>query len=263
AQARGLAIFAVYGIQRGDGSFEKLAMGVTRNVNPIMGKEIAADVIIDTHLDLEVPVSVENQPGGFSGGSTAVYAFVDLGSEGVIPVGVATVGGMIGGSSDARFTGLPNLSASAFIFEAWGGRSGSFFPLTVAFRRQMGDFGDGIKVGPLLGLTSFVESWSSLEGTIEWKREPGPTPEFAWVLVENANTGAPIWHAVLPGSEKRFTIPSPILARLREDLNMGASLRVTLVQGVEPRFDFGQWSYFDMGLNAYTSFTYDVFTFRF
>ncbi|HWV37686.1 MAG TPA: IPT/TIG domain-containing protein [Vulgatibacter sp.] len=252
-QPRHMAIHATYGIQRADGTFERLAMGVTRNLNPIPDQKVVADVIIDTHLDAEAPVTVQNAPAGHA----EVFAFVDLGGEGVIPVGSATVSSTFGAAS-GRLVSLPRLSAGSFLFEAWGmsGRTG--LPLTVGFRRQSGSLDAGITLGPLLGLTS-ITKWPGEDGIVEWSRRYGPTPEVVYALIETSG-GTPVWHAVLPGTEQRFAIPPPVMDKVRAQFH-GAQLRMTLVQGAEPRFDFGQWGYADMGLNAYTSFTYDSFTF--
>jgi len=254
--SRQMAIYAIFGIERGDGTFEKLSMGVTRNVNPILDAVVTADVILDTHLDAEAPVTVQNAPGAAFGGHTEVFAFVDLGGEGVIPVGSAPVLYDFGTIS-GRLTSLPNLSADSFLFEAWGWK-GMGLPITVGFRRQSGTLDAGITVGPLLGLTTMT-TWPGADGIVEWKRDDGPTPEIVHAQIETSQ-GIPVWHAVLPGTERRFTIPPSVIDSLRAQFR-GAQMRMTLVQGAEPRFDFGQWGYADMGLNAYTSFTYDTFTF--
>jgi len=254
-ESRQMAIYAVFGIVHGDGTFEKLSMGVTRNVNPVIDGQVTADVIIDTHLDAQAPVTVVNAPS-MVGGGTQVFAFVDLGPEGVIPVASTPVTVSFG-SVSGRLTGLPRLSADSFLFEAWGAK-GIGLPLTVAFRRQAGALDAGITMGPLLGLTS-ITTWPGADGIVEWTREDGPTPEIVHAQIVTSQ-GFPVWHAVLPGTERRFAIPTSVLSTIRAQFPR-EQMRMTLVQGAEPRFDFGQWGYTDMGLNAYTSFTYDTFTF--
>ena len=55
-----------------------------------------------------------------------------------------------------------------------------------------------------------------------------------------------------------MVVPEAIVRELEEKYPDGAYLQLTLVTGREPRFSYDQWSYRDLGLDAFTSFTYDA-----
>ncbi len=258
---RNAAVYAVYGIYDDvSGAFERLLMGVSRGVDLVEGETRHADVILDLRLDLEVPITLLNPPGGQS--ASTVYAYVDLGGQGVIPVGsaIASGGGFGGAPATGRLLRLPRLSGESFVFQVWGGG----MPITATFRRQVGDLSQGVELGPLLGLTNITQPRSSFEGVIEWERGAGPEPEIAYVIIELPRQGAPalpIWHIVLPGSERRVTMPTSVVDGLRASFPEGTTLRLTLITGSEPRFSFDQWDYSDTSMASYTSFTYDQITF--
>jgi hypothetical protein len=53
-------------------------------------------------------------------------------------------------------------------------------------------------------------------------------------------------------------VPAEIVTALRAKYPPGTFLQLTLVTGREPRFAYDQWSYRDLFLDSFTSFTYDV-----
>src|SRR5256885_16950060 len=86
--------------------------GVLRGVRPNPDKPITnADIILDTHLDQEVQVTIDSPPA-VSGGHDA-FVDLDLGAAGAIPLDRVTE------NSDAfhfRFHHLPQASGQGFVF---------------------------------------------------------------------------------------------------------------------------------------------------
>ncbi len=255
-----LPFYAVYGIlDEMTQDFDPLLMGVVRSVPINWDTHVTADIILDTRLDLEVPVTVLNPPAldGWSG-TTEVHAFLDLGGDGVIPVGIALTTDALG--SLATLTKLPHLSGDSFLFSAWGGLfSPTGAPLTATFRRQSGDLRSGLTIGPLMGVTRLTQPAGVFTGVIEWERSPGPEPEISFIeIAEPGMFGdVPQWHIVVPGSERRVTMPASMVNALRDKYEPGSMLKLTLIQGREPRFGFDQWAYDDTSIASYTSFTFD------
>ena len=63
-----------------------------------------------------------------------------------------------------------------------------------------------------------------------------------------------MWHIVVPGTETRVSLPPTIMQKVRAQYG-GQGLNLFFLQGREPRFGYEQWSYSDLYINAYTSFT--------
>ncbi|HWV37688.1 MAG TPA: IPT/TIG domain-containing protein [Vulgatibacter sp.] len=247
-------LYAIYGIMNTNtGAFERLLMGVNRAVRVDWEETVDADVVLDTRLDLDVPVTIDNPPA-FRGsvGSTTIYSFVDLGGDGVIPLGTTLSTGPTGGS--ALIQRLPDMAGDSFLFEAWGSVLGGA-PITVTFRKQAGDLRSGLHIGPMMGVAMPTEPAVFFNGTIAWENEPGPAPEITSVDVSDIE-GTPIWNMVLPGSENRVTLPPSMMQMIQDKYPPGSPLIITLLQGREPRFGYEQWSYSDLYINAYTSFTF-------
>ncbi|AKU93068.1 IPT/TIG domain-containing protein [Vulgatibacter incomptus] len=261
-----MAFYAEYGIQDADGSFERLLLGVARGVEVRSGKTVQADIVLDMRLDMSVPVTIENPPriGSWSGTSN-LWAFVDLGPEGVVPVGNTRDSS---GNGSTTLTKLPWLTGDSFLFEVFGGTDADpnprrSRPLTVAFRRQPGDLTAGLTVGPLMGLPSVAQRGdgpitSGGGSVIEWTYEPGPDPEIAYLEI---SAGISVWHIVLPGTERQVQLPASVLDELRTMFPRGTELDMQLISGREPRFTFDQWGYSDTWVQNYTSFSLAVGSF--
>lgn len=260
ASARYMAVYAVYGILNNDtAEFEPLLMGVRRGVNPTTGGDItSADIVLDMHLNKTVPVTVDNPPVlAMARGSSEIFAYMDLGLEGVIPLGSALTDDE---PTHATLEHLPAVSGENVIFHLWGGLIPGTVPLTATFRRQAGDITQGVTMGPLMGLTRMVQPTGQFQGTIEWLHEAGPEPEVAQVQIDEPTLAGPIpqWHMVVPGSERRITVPPSVLQRLRNKYPPGTTLQLTLITAREPRFSYDQWNYTNLDVPAFTSFTWDV-----
>lgn len=256
---RNMALYAVYGILNHDtGAFEPLFMGIRRGLNPVKGQTLSVDIVLDMHLDKSVPVTLLNPPrlGGVSGG-TEVYAYMDVGPDGVIPLGSAST---TSDPSHVTLRNMPTISGENTIFLAWSGLIPGTVPLSASYRRQAGDLSQGITIGPLLGLNRITEPTSGrFNGTIAWAREPGPQPDLYTATIEEPTPAGWVthWHMVLPGTESQVTVPHSVLLDLRSKFDPGTQLLLILYGAREPRFAYEQWSYDDLNLPSYTSFTLD------
>src|SRR5690606_12623883 len=103
------------------------------------------------------------------------------------------------------------------------------------------------------------------KGTFEWNIEPsGQEPDVIFINVFTPEAPPfipepiPHWHTVLPGSERRVTIPDAVRAELRAKLG-GSPVFVTFITGSQPKFEFPEWNYSNIGLASFTSFTYHSF----
>ncbi len=97
-------------------------------------------------------------------------------------------------------------------------------------------------------------------GTIEWSREAGPEALLTMVQIDEPTMAGPVpqWQIVVPGNETRVVVPPSVVQMLNDKYDPGMQLELTLITGREPRFDFDQWNYQNLGLDAFTSFTYDI-----
>lgn len=269
------AVYAIYGIfNRETSGFEPLLMGILRNVSLTPGNDVLdAEIVLNMHLKNRIPVRIENPPyteGEY--GETRVYAAIDLGTEGVIPLGSAVSGVTPAGwpeevgPDQAVLEGMPDLAGENLIFVAEAVRGPSVpVPYTVQFRRQVGEVGEGITIGPLQGLSTIHSPIPGMpfDGVIEWDFDPGPEPELAVVFIDAfvgmTNTRVPLWHVVVPGNQRRVVLPPSALDKLNSDIDalQPNAVQLLILSGREPRFNWDQWNYTNTYLQAFTSYTVD------
>src|SRR4051812_13774954 len=110
-----MTIYAVFGIQddaTNPPAFIPILLGVIRGVQPDPAKpKTDADIILDTHLDQTVNVTVLDPPS--VSGAHDAYVSLDLGQAGAIPLGHVTQ------STDPfhlRFTRLLTVAGQGFVF---------------------------------------------------------------------------------------------------------------------------------------------------
>src|SRR5204862_6192144 len=128
--------------------FTPLLLGVLRGVRPTPARAITdADIILDTHLDQSVDVTVLDPPTVLGGHDA--FVSLDLGQAGAIPLGRALQ------NTDAfhlRFTHLPTAAGQGFVFvDQFGRFQGGILttPVSTYLRRVFGDISGGVTLGPL------------------------------------------------------------------------------------------------------------------
>lgn len=257
------AVYAVLGVVKGS-DFEPYLLGIHRGVVASSTRVAEGkDVVLDMHLDVTAPLSVE---GPISvGGAPAlheVYAWLDLGSEGLIPhpanwgTGSRLYSSVTGPGPRLTFPFFPRLEGSSFLFLDLL-RGTTAYPQSLLYHRQSGALAEGVTLGPMLPLATFVTPapGARFEGTLGWRTEGGATPEVQQlVLSELGPTGGPRWTVIMPGGTTQVSMPAPALEVLRATLPDGAVLRAELITSRVPRFQYNQWTYDELSPVAWTAY---------
>ncbi|MGQ0505198.1 MAG: IPT/TIG domain-containing protein [Myxococcaceae bacterium] len=152
------AVYAVLGVKNKTAfTFTPYVWGIKRGVTTSPDAP-ASDVVVtlDTLLDMNIPITVDN-PLNIDGSAAtnAVYAWLDLGAEGLIPnptnwdTGTRGISGVLTPNPTFSFPTFPRLDGSNFLFlNVASGLGGS--PQSLYYRRQPGDLTQGLTIGPML-----------------------------------------------------------------------------------------------------------------
>jgi len=243
-------LYAVFGIEdTAASSFTPLLLGVVRGVRPDPNNPVTnADIILDTHLDQEVLVTVLNPPA-VSGGHDA-FVDLDLGSSGAIPLDRVTE------NDDAfhfRFHHLPLASGQGLVFVdqygAW--QSGAVVtPVSVYLRRVFDDISAGVTLGPLLPFPVLAQSGPDV---ISWTLGDSPLqPNLMQLRVADGTaTQDTSWSVLLPGTSRQISMPAPVRARLQSGTH-----QISITSSVAPGFDFTHWNDEDLSSGSWTAYAY-------
>ncbi len=262
-----LALYAEFGVADNSVSpptFTPLLMGIKRGLAASPGEKAdGLDIILDMHLDESIPITVEpaqKPPGQLV--VNQVYSYLDLGGEGVVPLGQTQ-------STDDSFVfaNHPRVDGDGLLFLNMAGvldvTSGTVSPpYSFFYRRQYGDPQAGVQIGPMLAFTHLTApaSGGTFAGSLTWSFYDGDTPDVTQVNVAEPSgfSSKPIWDVVVPGSDLSVALPQSALA----SIDPGQQMFWTVITAKTPRFDYDQLGYQQLGVNAWTSFTedYDTFT---
>lgn len=255
------AVYAVYGIvDDRTNLFTPVLMGIARDIRANSANPPEnADIVLDMHLDYSAPISVVNPlvaPGSTLPAVNNVYAFLDLGGEGVVPLGSVS-----SYTPDLVFPGLPEVDGANLVFVNESDVNGT--PVSYFFRRQPGDPRTGIELGPMLGLidvTTPSQTDPGFAGTIAWSVGSGPPPDMTQLqILKLTPLGAvSLWNVILPGDATSVSLPQTAIQSLLDREPPGESLQVLIITDREPRFDYNHWSYGDLGYLSWTSFSFDI-----
>ncbi len=261
------AVYAVMGVfNSAANSFEPYLMGVKRAVtvspdNPATNQ----DIVLDMHLDMTVPVTID-QPISIGGEPTlnSVYAWLDLGAEGLIPnphnwaTGTSPQSSISALIPTLSFPNFPNLDGSNFVFMNLSFDPLVGMPYSIYYRRQPGDLTQGLIIGPMLPTPIFTSPTGTgvFDGTISWSMDPGAVPDLHYVqIVKQTLFGAvTLWSIVLPGSETQVTLPQAAVQKLRTE-EAGNQLSVQILSSRSPKFSYNQWTYETLGGASWSSYT--------
>jgi hypothetical protein len=244
--------YAVFGIEDSatiPASFTPLLLGVLRGVRPNPAKAItSADIILDTHLDRSVDVTVLDPPS-VSGGHDA-FIDLDLGQAGAIPLGRMTQ------NSDPyhlRFAHLPQAAGQGFVFVDQYGRwtgNGITTPVSTYLRRVFGDLDGGVTLGPLLPFPVMQQSGPDL---FSWTTAASPLqPNLQQIRVQDGTAQQDTsWSVLLPGDVRQIAMPAPVRARLQPGTH-----GFSMVTSVSPSFDFAHWTYSDLYSGNWTAYAF-------
>jgi hypothetical protein len=259
------AVYAVLGVLKDAVDFEPYLLGLRRGI-PAASTRVAEgqDVVLDLHLDvtapltLDGPLSVAGQPALHQ-----VYAWLDLGAEGLVPhphnwgTGTRFFSAIEGPGPQLAFPGLPRVDGTSLLFLDLL-RGTSTYPQSLLYHRQPGDPGAGLTLGPLLPLPGFTEpaSGSRFAGAVAWRLAASTAvPDVQQLTLTALGAGTGIrWTAILPGGQTRVTLPEPALEVLRAGLPEGTRLRADLSMARVPRFDYAQWTQETLSPAAWTAY---------
>jgi hypothetical protein len=259
------AVYAVLGVLKDETDFEPYLLGVRRGIaasstRPAEGQ----DVVLDMHLDVTAPLTVDGpvivagQPAPHQ-----VYAWLDLGAEGLVPhphnwgTGTRFFSTVGGPGPRLTFPGLPRVDGASLLFLDLL-RGPTTYPQSLRYHRQPGDPAAGVTLGPLLPLPAFTEPASDrrFAGEVAWS--PGAStavPDVQQLTLVALGEGAGLrWTAILPGGETRVTLPAPALEVLRAGLPEGTRLRADLSLARVPRFEYAQWTFDTLSPAAWTAY---------
>lgn len=247
------AVAATYGI-RDDrtGRFTPYLMGLARGIEVSdVHPADHADIVLDMHLDFTAPVTILAPlftPGSTAPAVNTVYAYLDLGGEGVVPLSQAA-----SVSPDLFVDGLPELDGANFVFVNQSGSGAP--PSSYFFRRQPGDVRSGLALGPMLGFVQVTTpaAGADFTGSVAFDLGPGPPADLAQVQI--ATPTATLWTVILPGGASGVSLPQGAVTGLLDHLPPGTPLFIDVTTDRAPRFDYGHWSYGDLGLLSWTSFS--------
>ncbi|HUU01222.1 MAG TPA: IPT/TIG domain-containing protein [Myxococcota bacterium] len=246
------SVYALFGsYESGMDTFTPALLGVRRNISLISEDPLPGqDIILSTYLDRSVPVHLENPPLGDSENpaSYSAYVSLDLGWDGIIYLSQDQSSG-----TELVLAGLPSAASGAFIFVGLASINGSY-PLSYTFRRQEGEIGDGVTLGPFLGFTEINDppvDGELKDGRIAWSIS-GPTPELCEVLIEtNELIPNVLWRVILPGDVTEINLPAELLGMLPQ----GEPLILLIYTANSPRFDFGRFNYGQLSSGRWTDYS--------
>jgi hypothetical protein len=257
------AVYAVLGVVK-DTDFEPYLLGIHRGISASSTRVAEGqDVVLDMHLDGTVPLTVDG-PVSIDGVTAQhqVYAWLDLGSEGLIPhpynwgTGSRLYSSVVGPGPRLTFPYFPRLEGSSFLFlDLLQGTTA--YPESLLYHRQPGVLTEGVRLGPMLPLATFTTPprGGHFAGTMAWLAEDGATPEVQQlILSELGPTGGARWTVIMPGGPTQVSMPAPALDVLRATLPTGAVLRAELTTSRVPRFQYDQWTYDELSPVAWTAY---------
>jgi hypothetical protein len=231
--------------------FTPALLGVRRairlpNEDPVEGQ----DIVLSTYLDQSVPVHLEDPPTG-ADVLYGSYVSLDLGRDGVIYLSQDT-----GTSIDMVLQNLPSASSNSFIFVGTASTGGGY-PISYTFRRQEGDVGEGVTLGPFLDFTEIIEPQYGAElkdGKFSWTLG-APQPELIEILVRtNELMPNTLWRVVLPGDATEVTLPEELIGLLPQ----GEPLMFLIYTADSPRFSFDRFNYSQLSTGRWTSYTVNL-----
>ncbi|HEY3446357.1 MAG TPA: IPT/TIG domain-containing protein [Myxococcales bacterium] len=248
------AVYAVYGIyDRQTDVFTPYLLGVRRGINADPDRPaLSKDIVLDVHLDRTFPVHFEEPALSLMQkkmARTSVYGWLELGAEGVIPLGSVDTE-----APDVSFGSMPNLDGSDLIFLAYAHDSDSA-PTSYVFRKQLGDLTKGLSIGPMLPLPRIEEPTESFSGTIGWRLDANPEADLARLSVSKIGPSgyASLWSVIMPGAQRSIAMPRNLYEELVATGEQGDLIIISMSFSRAARFDWAHWSYSSLGTDAWTA----------
>jgi hypothetical protein len=261
------AIWGQVGVVAANSStFTPYVMGFVRGLEAEPGVTVSnIDLVMSTHLDLTVPITVETSTINGSYQNT-VYSYLDLGGEGVVPLGSAQATN----TNTFNFTNHPHVDGIGIIFlDELSGLDPSgnqTYPVAFQYARDDGNVSDGVTIGPMPAFTKLLQpaSGGNFTGTLQWSFGSGPLPNLQQVQVTNDTAGATVWSIVLPGTQRSASLPGSALASTLPPAGSGPqSMSWVLITSQATQFDYNNMTNSALYLNSWTGFTENFGTFTY
>lgn len=258
------AVYAVLGVVKGT-EFEPYLLGIHRGIAASSTRVAEGrDVVLDMHLDVTAPLTVDGPVS--VGGVLAqheLYAWLELGSEGLIPhpsnwgTGTRLYSSVTGPGPQLTLPFFPRLDGSSFLFLDLL-RGTTAYPQSLLYHRQPGALSQGVTLGPVLPLATFTTPTQGgrFDGQVAWHSEGSAVPEVQQlVLTELGATAGPRWTVIMPGGVAQVAMPAPALEVLRATLSQDAVLRAELATSRVPRFEYDHWTYDTLSPVSWTAYS--------
>lgn len=259
------AVYAVLGVLKDEVDFEPYLLGVRRGI-AASGTRVSEgqDVVFDVHLDVAAPLSAAG-PVIIAGEEARhqVYAWLDLGAEGLVPhphnwgTGSRLFSSVEGPGPLLTFPQLPRVDGASLLFLDLL-RGTTAYPQSLLYHRQPGALEAGVTLPPILALPLFTAPArdARFAGAMAWTpSSSGVTPDVqVLTLMAPGTKGGIRWTAVLPGGQTQVTLPEAALQALRAELPEGARLRADLSLARVPRFEYSQWTYDTLSTATWTAY---------
>jgi IPT/TIG domain-containing protein len=252
-----MTLYAVFGIEdsaTNPATFEPLLLGIVRGVQPDPAKPVGnADIILDTHLDQTVDVTVLDAPSVLGGHDA--FVDLDLGQAGAIPLDRVTQNT---DPAHLHFRHLPKAAGQGFVFVDQFGRFSNGIlttPVSTYLRRVFGDVSGGVTLGPLLPFPVLQQEGPN---SFSWTLGDSPLqPNLQQLRVQDGTaTQDTSWSVLLPGDARQVTMPDALRSRLQKGPH-----GFSLVISVSPSFDFAHWTYNDLFSGSWTAYAFADGTF--
>ena len=273
-RAGSVAVYAILGdFDQARGTFTPRRMGIVRGV-PVApdtvtdGIDIALDIEMDRTLRIRLDEPPDQNPGP---GLNAVFPFLNLDSDGVIPFQASVVQG----SGEVVLENMPALPESQFFYMggsfSQAATGGLASPFSLTLRESNAPFDEGVDLGPFLEMPTNVRPKQGevlVDGRLSFD-QGGPVPDLVTMSVSDSrvipgqccvdldmngqcDAGEPVQGGALPvpfnrwrlfarGGEQSYAFP-------RMPLDVPAfeaprSYQLVLQLALAPRFSWDEFAY--------------------
>lgn len=269
-----VAVYAIMGdFNQEEQIFIPRKMGIARQVPSAPGETIEdVHIALDIDLDKSIEIRLDDPPVQLPGPSAnAIFPFLNLDSEGVIPMGPT----IVDDSDVVNVEGLPNLAGAKFFYMGGsytqGADGGLTNPYSLTIAQSGDETDDGLDVGPFLKMPQNVSPKPGQvieDSTFSWTI-PGTQPDVVSINVLDVTAvggcccadlnlngtcedqeplqcgGAPVqfsrWSVFAQGGQMSYPLP-----RMPSGVNAFDTPRPyfwLVQQGIAPRFNYAEFIY--------------------
>lgn len=272
-RAGSVAVYAILGdFDQSTQRFTPRRLGIARGV-PVAGGSVTEDVDIALTIDMDETLRIRlDQPPDQSPGLNAVFPFLNLDSDGVIPFTAS----IVNPGGEVILQNMPGLAESQFFYMGGsftvGANGGLASPYSLTLVENNAPFGDGVDLGPFLEMPENVSPKANevfQDRRLTWDHA-GPAPDLMTMTVGDARTiagqccmdlngngvcesdeplqggAAPVpftrWSVFAPGAAGQ-SLAFPAMPDGLDAFEAPRSYNVSLNLALSPRFSWAEFSY--------------------